>query len=311
MIEVIQYNSDYKSLWNNYISKSKNGTFLFYRDYMEYHSNRFKDNSLMFFEGDRLIAVMPANIYGNVLYSHAGLTYGGIISDQNMTISKMLGIFPVLMKYCSSSGIKKVIYKAIPHIYHIFPAEEDLYAIFRYEGTLIRRDVSSTIYLKKRIKFSKNRRRCVRKAEKSNLIFKQTDDFNTYWTILTKYLEQRHSKRPVHTIEEISYLHEKFPENIKLFCSFKNEDMLAGIVIYESSQVAHAQYMICTEIGNKIGALDFLIENLIDYYCETKRYFDFGISTEKEGLYLNEGLSFFKEGFGARTVVYDHYEITI
>ena len=43
----------------------------------------------------------------------------------------------------------------------------------------------------------------------------------------------------------------------------------------------------------------------------TEAIFDFGISTEQGGRYLNEGLIFQKEGFGARTVVYDTYELNI
>jgi hypothetical protein len=93
--------------------------------------------------------------------------------------------------------------------------------------------------------------------------------------------------------------------------SCKNEDILAGVVIYESKNVAHAQYIASEEKGREIGALDMIFDYLINEYYKNKKYFDFGISTEKDGLYLNEGLIFFKEGFGARGVVHDFYEVNI
>ncbi len=80
-IDLVTYAPEYKILWDNFVSTSKNGVFLFYRDYMEYHSDRFLDHSLLFFKNGKLIGLMPANANKDVLNSHEGLTFGGIISD--------------------------------------------------------------------------------------------------------------------------------------------------------------------------------------------------------------------------------------
>ncbi len=48
---------------------------------MDYHSDRFNDHSLVFTRKNRLIGLLPANIKDEALYSHGGLTFGGIISD--------------------------------------------------------------------------------------------------------------------------------------------------------------------------------------------------------------------------------------
>ena len=149
---VSEQQKKYKSLWDEFITNSKNGTFLFYRDYMEYHSDRFCDNSLMFFDDkNNLLAVMPASLRDNILFSHGGLTYGGIISGNKMKTSLMLEIFRFLKDYLRSKGIKKLRYKPIPHIYHSIPAEEDLYALYIENARLIKREVATTIYLPEKL----------------------------------------------------------------------------------------------------------------------------------------------------------------
>ena len=79
MIEIHRYTAAYHRDWNDFVSESSNGTFLFLREYMEYHVDRFTDYSLLVYDGNKLLALLPANRSGDVLYSHAGLTYGGLV----------------------------------------------------------------------------------------------------------------------------------------------------------------------------------------------------------------------------------------
>ena len=86
MIEIHRYTAAYHRDWNDFVSESSNGTFLFLREYMEYHADRFTDYSLLVYDGNKLLALLPANRSGDVLYSHAGLTYGGlIVTTRNTT----------------------------------------------------------------------------------------------------------------------------------------------------------------------------------------------------------------------------------
>src|SRR6266487_537909 len=140
MLTVEPYRPEMEHQWNEFIARSKNGTFLFNRAYMDYHSDRFSDCSLIFFNDRRLVAVMPANKNRNVITSHAGLTFGGVICDRDMKTGTLLDIFDVLLKYLLESNYSTLIYKVIPHIYHEVPADEDLYALFLHRATLIRRD---------------------------------------------------------------------------------------------------------------------------------------------------------------------------
>ena len=308
-IDVSIYKPEHKSLWDNFVSVSKNGVFLFYRDYMEYHSDRFVDHSLLFFKNGKLLALLPANLQDNVLYSHGGLTFGGIISDNSMRLELMLGIFDRLIDNCRDAKITRIIYKAIPYLYHSIPANEDLYALFRQKARLTGRNVTASIYRQSSLKFDESRERAIKKAKNNNLTVKRCYDFKTYMQIVKDVLKERHGVAPVHTPQEIELLASRFPDNIKLFSSFKNDAMMAGVLIYENKNVAHAQYIANSNEGRDICALDIIVDELINTYYKNKQYFDFGISTEQTGQFLNAGLMAHKESFGARAVMHDFYEI--
>ncbi len=310
-IEVIGYTPEHKEQWDRFVTDSKNGIFLFYRDYMEYHKNRFVDHSLLFFYDNRLVAVLPANLENVALQSHGGLTFGGVISDYSMKTPIMLSIFQALIKHCRDQGIKELVYKPVPYIYHTIPAEEDLYALFLNNAKLMARNVSSCISLSNQPRFDGNRRDNIRKAKKNNLAVKQSSDFSSFMKIEADALIERHGVKPVHTAEEIKMLADRFPDNIKLFASFKDDLMLAGVIMFESKNVAHMQYAANSKEGWNLGAQDIIEDYLINGYYQDKRYFDFGISTEKLGQVLNLGLIKRKENFGANAVVYDLYQMVI
>jgi len=310
-ISVLKYKPENKSVWDSFVFNSKNGVFLFYRDYMEYHSDRFRDHSLLFFKKGKLVGLLPANIEGGTLFSHAGLTFGGIVSGYDMKTQHMMEIFEKLVAHCKEEGVTEIVYKAIPYIYHSIPADEDLYALFRYNAKLIGRNVSSSIYLPEKGKFEQRKIEIIKKAKKSGLVVKRSFDFKTFMKINEEVLMERHGVKPVHTVEEIELLANRFPDNIKLFASYKDDVMLAGILMYESKNVVHGQYAANSNEGRNIGAQDIIEDYLINDYCKDKKYYDFGISTEELGRVLNVGLITRKESFGARAVAYDFYQLTL
>ena len=311
-MNITKYTVEYKSLWNEFVKNSKNGHFFFQRNYMEYHSDRFEDFSLIVFDdNDKLIAILPANIKENILYSHQGLTFGGFLVDDKMKTETMLEIFELLKQFLKEKNIVKIVYKCIPYIYHTKPSEEDRYALFRNDAKLIRRDVTSTIDLTEQVRYSKGRKWTINKAKKELVETFESDDYETFWELLTGVLESNHEAKPVHTLEEIKKLASFFPKNIKLFLAKKDERIVSGALIYENQNIVHTQYLANSEEGRELGALDLLIDYLIKDIYKNKKYFDFGISNENAGRYLNTGLISQKEGFGARAVVHDFYELEI
>lgn len=310
-MEIVRYHESFRDEWNNFVTNAKNGYFFFHRNYMDYHSDRFVDFSLLFYEKCKLIAVLPANISDKQIITHGGLTFGGIITDDSMSTPKMLLLFDMLTSSLKDKGIKRLLYKVMPYIYYSIPSQEDLYALYRYNAKLVRRDVSSTINLKDKIKFSKGKKYGVSKAKKHGLSIRRSDDFAKFMEIQSEILEEKYQSKTTHSVEEISSLAKKFPHHIKLYCAYYSEEMVAGIIVFDDKQLLHTQYMASSKIGKELGALDLLVDHLINNECTNRKFFNFGISTESNGIILNEGLIRQKEMFGARATVYDFYEIEI
>ena len=204
-----------------------------------------------------------------------------------------------------------MVYKCIPYIYHIKPSEEDRYALFRNDALLIRRDVSSTIDLTEQVRYSKGRKWTINKAKKEKIEIIESQDYKTFWNLLSGVLESNHAAKPVHSLEEMESLVDLFPKNIKLFLALRDDVVVSGALMYENLNIVHTQYLANSERGRETGALDLLIDYLIKEIYKDKKYFDFGISNEDVGKYLNTGLIAQKEGFGARAVVQDFYELEI
>lgn len=301
--------TDYEK-WNDFIGHAKNATFLFHRDFMEYHKDRFEDFSLLVYENEKLVSVLPANKVNDVVYSHQGLTYGGLVYDEKTKLVSIIEILKSVLIFLNENTIVKLHLKTLPSIYHLKPAEEIQYALFLAEAKLVRRDSLAVLDLSQENKISKIRKRGIQKAVFNDLRIKEEDDFEGFWNqILIPNLDKRHKAKPVHTLEEINVLKGVFPENIRQFNVYQNNEIVAGTTVFESNNVAHCQYISKNENEDNLGSLDFLFEFLIKEVFAEKRFFDFGISNENQGKKLNEGLSYWKESFGASTVIHDFYEV--
>lgn len=308
-MEIRRYRREDKELWNSFVSKARNATFLFDRNYMDYHADRFDDNSFMFYHKGKLKAVLPANVAGDTLYSHQGLTYGGLLLDKKATIEDVLECFDSLNSWLRENGISKVVYKALPWIYQQYPSEEDLYALtWKCKAQLISRDISSSIVIDNKLKFAESRKSGIRKALSLNVEVVESNDVDVFWHVLEDNLGNRYNAKPVHTASEMKLLMSRFPNNIKLYVAKMNGEIVGGTLIYVTPQVVHTQYISASVEGKKHGALDLLFDYIINKVYANCRYFDFGKSTEQGGAYLNEPLIFQKEGFGGRGVCYDWYQ---
>jgi hypothetical protein len=312
MFEVRRYTPDKADEWNRFVAASKNGTFLFERQFMDYHADRFTDCSLMFYRDNALYALLPANVKGDVLTSHGGLTYGGLVMSSRCSAKGVQEVFAAMNTYLSDMGVRRVVYKAIPWIYHQLPAEEDLYALTSIShATLIIRDISSAVIGDRPVKFSESRKSGLRKALRMGLTVRESEDFATFWQILNANLTAKYGVRPVHSVSELELLHGRFPQGIRLYMVYDGETPLGGTLLFLTPQVLHTQYISATAEGKAHGAIDLLFNHLINEVYTDYRYIDFGKSTVSDSAYLNEQLIFQKEGFGARAVCYDTYEWTL
>ncbi|MFX0540466.1 GNAT family N-acetyltransferase [Roseovarius sp. S4756] len=293
--------------WNAFVASSGNGTFLLDRGFMEYHADRFEDYSLIVEQGDKIIALLPANRAGKTLQSHGGLTYGGFVTGPSMSAELMVEIVGLLGDTLRAAGFDRLHYKAIPHIFHNYPAEQDVYALIQAGARLVRCDLSSAIAIGRAPKMSKSKRQGITRARKAGLSAQPSADFAGFWNILTDRLDTAHGAAPTHDLAEIQQLHARFPDVLRLYIAEADSTAQGGIVVFDCGRTIHVQYMASTEDGRRNGALDLIVAHLLEEYSD-RDWLNFGISTTDGGRVLNAGLSRQKEMFGARSVLFNQYE---
>ena len=308
-----RYEPSMKEAWDYFVEKSKNGTFLLKRDYMEYHADRFPDHSYVFTDDEgRLMALFPATRRDNTLSSHAGLTYGGIVMSDRTCGTEPLEMLRLLTDEMRVEGMTRLVYKPVPHIYHRQGAEEDLYALFRFGARLSVRNMATVVSLRNPIPSSRLGKRAEKRQRKGGIRVEEVDSCDVFWEIIVEDRRVRHNTRPVHTAAELDYLKGHFPGNIRFYVAKNDEDeVLGGAVIYLDRGVIHLQYAACTQKGKDLYATDVIYHELIFRLLPDNDYFDFGSSNEDAGRYLNGGMVRHKEEFGGRSVVYDTYELDV
>ena len=277
---------------------------------MDYHSHIFYDFSLIVLENDKWIAVLPANVSENILYSHQGLTYGGLLHDEKLKLEGVIAVFRTILKFLNDKKILKLSLKLIPAIYNKKPSDEIKYALFLAEAKLFRCDSLTVLDLANKNEITSGRIEGIKKGKKANLEIKEEDTLDSFWNaILIPNLLLKHNAKPVHNLEEISKLKLLFANNIRQFNVYQDNIIVAGTTIFETDRVAHAQYISGNDTKSRNGSLDYLFHFLITEVFKNKSFFDFGTSNENNGRKLNSGLNFWKEGFGASTIVQDFYEV--
>lgn len=309
MFTIKRYTAADEKAWNSYVATARNATFLFNRGYMGYHADRFQDHSLLFYVGNKLHSLLPAHEKGDCFCSHKGLTYGGLIMNMDVTAADVVQLFIELNDYLRENGFQHVVYKPVPWVYHQVPSEEDLYPLFwQCHARVTSRDVGTAIALQQHIRWRRLRRRSLRHAQEAGIVVERSEDYGTFWQILTNNLRSSYGVSPVHTLDEIKLLHSRFPREMVLYAACLEGQMVGGLLVYLSPQVVHAQYSSATPQGKELGAMDALYDYVINHEYPDYTYLDFGRSTEGDGSVLNATLVSQKEGFAGRTICYDTYE---
>jgi hypothetical protein len=310
MIKVIKYERKHSEIWNDFLSDSKNGTFLFDRNYIEYHSSRFKDHSLIVMRDDKPICLFPANEKQKQINSHEGLTYGGIIIGDEVGIFDIFTVFYHILKYYYELGFTEINYKSIPAFFHRKSAFEDQYAIFLLDGKLVRVDTFFSTKISSKYILQDRRGKGIKKAIKEHVKIVKTDEFKDFWSgILAPNLKKRFGVKPVHSLEEIMLLKRRFPKNVLQFNAMINNKIVAGTTIYLNNKTAHAQYISANDLGRKSGAIDLLFYDLLTNEFKDFDWFSFGITNENQGKEINIGLTQWKEGFGANVFPQYFYKL--
>jgi hypothetical protein len=153
--EIRRYIISDAETWNNFVVDSKNGTFLFDRKYMEHHQNNFDDFSLIVTKNQKWVAILPANVSGNVVHSHQYLTYGGLVFKDDVKQIEVVEILKIILIFLEKNALEKLVLKIIPAIYHKKPSDDLEYALWLAKATLVGRDCLKVMDLQKKSRYQK------------------------------------------------------------------------------------------------------------------------------------------------------------
>lgn len=298
--------------WNTFIGKAKNATFLFHRDFMEYHKDRFHDFSLIVEEDTKWVAVLPANRVGDIVYSHQGLTYGGLVYDEKLNTDEVDIVFSNLVLFLKENKIETLFYKPIISIYSKKSSLEMDYILFQKKAVLYRKDLNLAIDFGTEFKISKSKMKHFRRISDLDIEIRKENLFATFWDkVLVPRLNEKHNTNPVHTKEEIQQLANKFPKNIIQYNAYFEDEIVAGITLFHFGNAVKSQYGATTSQGEKLRALDFLFINLITEFKDKVSFFDMGTVTENNEKGYNPGLLKQKEELGCSVYNQDFYSLSI
>ena len=304
-------------VWENLVARSSTGTMLHTRRFISYHGDRFRDRSLMIEDRrGKVVGVFPAAedpADAEMVVSHPGLTYGGLIHDGSLSGASMVDALAAIANCYRALGYCRFRYKVVPSIYRSAPSADDLYALFRIGFCHYRCDLSAAIDLSHRGRVAHSRPQRRRRAEAAGVSAKEDwGQIAAFWRVLELNLARRHGASPVHSLDEIELLHDRFPSEILLMAAKIGDALVGGTLLFLTGPVLKAQYTGTTEEGRATFAMDPVLEQAINLARERGcRFFDFGTATLDEGRSLNQDLYQFKVSFGAGGITYDHYELDL
>ena len=305
------YTDSLRGVWDDFVKRSKNGTFMLTRKFIGYHGDRFKDASLLVYKNEKLIAVFPANSSEQKIYSHQGLSYGGLVLPKQIKLSDALAAFAEILKYYDHNGFLNLIIKQMPALYHMQPSDEVQYALFVAQAELYRRDAAICLRPSS-FAPNENRKRKIKSANSHHFQIRETENMEPFWNeVLIPNLQISHGGTPVHSLQEIQFLKDTFPEHIKQYDIYERENILGGTTLFNSKKTSLAQYISATPYGKSTDALSALFAHIIQQEYSTFDYFSFGHSNEDSGRVLNHTLSYCKESFGGSTLTHDFYKVNI
>ncbi|SFU40303.1 hypothetical protein SAMN05216480_102282 [Pustulibacterium marinum] len=278
---------------------------------MEYHADRFDDFSLLIFKNEKLVAVFPANVKDGVVYSHQGLTYGGLLLPFDVNFDEVTAIFNTMVAFLKRNGIDLLIVKEMPKPYHKQPSDEVAYWMHKF-GSILDTQLVLAVDYGKPIALHKTKRKYHRQGSQKGLEIRKETNFEAFWNmVLTPRLAEKHKASPVHSLAEIELLHSRFPDKIYQYNVYLEDELLAGITVFETDQVVKSQYGATTAKGEQLRAFDYLFVSLILQFQDQKKYFSQGTVTEKNELGYNPGLLKQKQELGCEVHLQRTFEISL
>jgi len=314
MITYKVYNNNFRE-WDTFIDQSINGTIFHKQQFLSYHINRdFNNHSLLFYKKNILIAVFPASIIENILISHPGASFGGIIYSR-ISLNDLLQILDLIEEYAIKHKCINITMTPTPVIYN--HKDESLSYALRWKKYEEKEQYFASIIpiqnnLHNQInQIIKNKSRTQKYynniIKKYNLEIVWINEFNEFYPIL-KENKKKYNGKPTHTLDELNKINTLLPNAIKLLAIKKDGAVIGGNMIFMAKE--NIGIIFYNMIDYQFSAMQIstiqILESIKWAHENNIKYLDFGVSHESGEQHLLEpkmSLIKFKEEFGSFGVV--------
>ena len=307
---LIKYEARYQSIWDDFIPRTANGTFMHKRAYMDYHADRFEDFSWMIFEGEKLKAVLPAHRTGKDLYAHNGLTYSDFLFHYKLKLEHKVLILEAALPYLHKAEIEHIHLKSIPWVFQSLIDDSNTYLYHQLQAEMKQVKPFFVRINGNEIPVNRNRKKNLKKMSgRGYHLTEGVELLPEFWQVVEQNLKERYASRPVHSLEEIQLLMSRFPNEIKLFSLKVNDKLLAGALVYYINRAIHFQYIHAVSGEQEREAVEWLVYHLVQAHAD-KEFISFGTSGV-EGNNLHKGLVYWKQSFGSTLINQFYWDIPV
>ncbi len=307
--------------WDNFVENSGNGTIFHLQKFLSYHPRgKFKNHNIIFRDGKDIIAVIPGVEERQKIksfISHPGASFGGFVFRNGISIKKIEKIISIFLEYIKKNDFRSVFITLTPLPYQDKFGEEIDFLLNLNGFCIKRKELTSGLYLdfvseEDILKsFKDSTVRGIKKSLRNNINFRQSDDIEIFYNILSENLRRFHKAEPTHSYDEIKRLMNEFPDRILLFGAYHKGKMIGGIILFLCRKDISLIFYIASD--RKYQSLR--TENLIIYevikwlYERNYKYLDFG--TLSINMKINYGIYQFRRGFGIVNFAKNQYYLRI
>jgi predicted N-acyltransferase len=320
-ITVHEYKENQRDEWEDFVSKSNNGTMFHNQSFLDYHeSGKFNFHHLMFRDGDELVGIMPGGLQDNdtVYWSPTGASYGSIVT-KDIPFNLALDIVDSLLDYFRERKLKHLYLIPPPLIYSHAYNQHIEYALLYRKADFELHYISHAVPLTKGNYFNNidaKARRIIRKIIREDKIkVVESKDYEAFYPILVKN-KAKFGVKPTHSLEDLYKLDKLMPENLKLFLAYNEDKPIAGSLLFlANKKVALCFYIMLLYEYNELHPA-FIVQNESIRWAEENgfEWFDIGVSqdtTAEDPMTPAQTLIYFKERFNARGILRSTYHFKL
>jgi hypothetical protein len=284
-IRVEVLNAQRRGEWEAFVKSANNGTVFHRLAFLDYHRpERFVFHHLMFYEGDSLVALLPASLSGGVLTSPAGASFGGFVVAPRLALQTADHIVKALLAYGRDSGIAEIVLTPPMQVYSRTLDESMEYAMLynRFsQHSVLYSSVIDLARVRGKQDLSRNTRHKINKAINKNVRIVESDTFETFYPILLEN-KAKFGVKPTHTLEELKKIDKLVPGMMRLFMAYYGGTPVAGELLFAANDRCILNfYTMHLYQHRNLFAVNYLVEHAIRWSIEHGfRYYDYGVSAD-------------------------------